>query len=149
MCFLKQFYAKYTKLNSISRPTVIKYLDLVTIVVWKNHFSKFRKTIDGYKYGSQFKKCRNKIFVRTKSTILPNVFSIFIVSQQQINILISLQNNLFKYSILHPWIQNDAMVSPLEQYHRGATGACSNSSYLVPRSGFRWQNYYSVQTEAE
>ena len=81
------FYAKYTKLNSISRPTV-KYSDLGTSRVEKPfaHLSKFCKIIDSYK--CSLRSVETKYFFEDyiSHSILDNLLNIFIVDQQQINI---------------------------------------------------------------
>ena len=68
------FYARYTKLNAISRPTDFGFSS-TDLVVQKNHFRKFRKYIFFKQY----------IFTHT---ILDKIFTKFIVSQQQIKIFI-------------------------------------------------------------
>ena len=65
------------------------------VVVWKNHFRKFRKIIDAYENSprSVQTKClfEQKFFPHTK---LDSIFNRFIVSLQLINLFAILENNI-------------------------------------------------------
>ena len=119
--FIMIVYAKYTKLISISRPTVVKYSDLITSRVEKS-IQKFGKIFEAYGFELEAYEIilfmdSNKDFVctllwtvfiiintvqrslQTKSlfeyifprTILDNIFFVFIVSQQLLNVFIFLE----------------------------------------------------------
>ena len=89
-------HAKCTKLNSISRPAVIKYSDLVTSRV-EESIKEARWIFYGYKIVQEVYKrnlCSNNIFF-PHLTLDYNIFHIFIVSHPLLNVFVFLKNNIW------------------------------------------------------